>query len=384
MNFSFSNEQEQLRNSLRSLLQDRYTFEWRGISVRSPAGLRTEAWSWFAELGILAMSLPERAGGLQMEPASTMVVMEELGRALVIEPYLETVVMCGGLFVRAGGSRANQLLAQIGRGEAVVVLALDEPTSRYDPTNVSASARHDGSQWQLDGLKSMIIGAPWATQLLVAARTNGKPGERSGLSLFLIDKAAPGVTLTECATIDGRRAADIALHRVRVPNDALIGEEGRAIDNIERAIDEGIAALGAEAVGVLEQMHHDTLEYSKQRRQFGQPIGKLQVLQHRMVDMYMEIELARSAVYLATLKLSAPAHERALAAAVAKVSVNKACRLVGQNAMQMHGGIGMTDEMIVSHHFKRASTIELQLGTTDFHLARYAALASRSARVPRG
>jgi alkylation response protein AidB-like acyl-CoA dehydrogenase len=376
MDFSFSDEQEQLRSSLRSLLSNRYTFEWRRAAISSPLGLQPEAWGWFAELGILGMALPERVGGLQIDAVSTMVAMEELGRALVIEPYLETVVMCGGLLTRAGGAQTDHLLEQIGNGTAMVAFAMSEPACRYEPSDISTTARQVGAEWHLDGLKSMVIAAPWASHLLIAARTRGRAGERGGLSLFLVEKDTPGIVVRECWTIDGRRAADIALHGVRLPASALVGREGAAIANIEHAIDEGIAALGAEAIGVLDLMHQETLEYTRQRRQFGQAIGKFQVLQHRMVDMYMEIELARSAVYLATLKLSAPPQERALAAAVAKVSVNQACRLVGQNAVQLHGGMGMTDELTTSHRFKRTTMIELELGTSDFHIARHAVLTA--------
>lgn len=381
MDFSFSDEQEQLRSSLRSLLTNRYTFEWRRTAIHSPAGWQPHAWAWLSELGILGMSLPERVGGLQIDAVSTMIAMEELGRALVIEPYLETVVISGGLLARGGGALADHVLEQIGTGKAIVAFAMGEPGCRHDPAAISATARRVGSEWHLDGLKCMVSAAPWASHLLVAARTQGRPGERAGLSLFLAEKDTPGLVMNECATVDGRRAADVALHGVRLPAAALIGAEGTAIDTLERAIDEGIAALGAEAIGVLDLMHHETLEYIKQRRQFGQPIGKFQVLQHRMVDMYMEIELARSAVYLATLKLSAPVRERALAASVAKVSVNQACRLVGQNAVQLHGGMGMTDELAVSHRFKRATMIELELGTTDFHLARHSALTAVGAHA---
>jgi alkylation response protein AidB-like acyl-CoA dehydrogenase len=385
MDFSFSDEQEQLRHSLRSLLNDRYTFAWRRGAIASPSGLDPRGWAWFAELGILGMALPERVGGLQLDPVSTLVVMEELGRAMVIEPYLETVVMCGGLLARAGGAVADQLLSRIGSGQALVAPALEEPTSRYSPAAIATTARRGTTGWQLDGSKSMVNAGPWSSQLLVSARTAGKSGERDGLSLFLVDKAAAGVSLRECATVDGRRAADITLHGVQLPADALLGTEGEALESIERATDEGIAALGAEAVGMLEKLQQDTLEYVKQRRQFGQPIGKFQVLQHRLVDMYMEIELACSAVYSCTLKLGATSRERALAASAAKVSVNHACRSVGQGAVQLHGGIGMTDDLAVSHGFKRASMMELELGTTDYHLARYTALtASISAHASCG
>jgi alkylation response protein AidB-like acyl-CoA dehydrogenase len=377
MDFSFTDEQEQLRGSLRALLHDRYTFEWRRAAMHSASGKHPAAWEWFADMGILAMALPERCGGLQTDPISTLVVMEELGRALVIEPYLETVVMCGGLLARAGGARADQLLTQIGHGAAIVALAAGEPASRYDPSMIATTARRRGSHWQLDGSKSVVVAAPWASHLLVAARTSGAHRERAGVSLFLVETTAAGLALQNYPTVDGRCAADVALQSVEVPADALLGEEGQALANLELGVDEAIAAVGAEAIGMLEQMHQDTLEYCKQRRQFGQPIGHFQILQHRLVDMYMEIELARSAVYFATLKLAAPVRERALAACAAKVSVNQACRCVGQNAVQLHGGIGMTEDLAVSHRFRRSSMIELELGSADFHLARYSALLAQ-------
>ena len=374
MDFSFTDEQEQLRGSLRALLHGRYTFEWRRAAIHSPKGRHPAAWEWFADMGILAMALPERCGGMQTDAVTTLVVMEELGRAMAIEPYLETVVMCGGLLARAGGARADDLLTQIGRGAAIVALASDEPGARHEPSAIATTARRRGSHWQLDGSKCVVNAAPWASHLLVTARTEASDRGGAGVSLFLVETRAPGVIRQEYATIDGRWAADVALQSVEVPADALLGEPGDALASVRCALDEAIAAVGAEAVGMLEQLHADTLEYCKQRRQFGQSISSFQSLQHRLVDMYMEIELARSAVYLATLKLAAPAHERALAASAAKVSVNQACRYVGQNAVQLHGGIGMTEDLAVSHRFRRASMIELELGSADFHLARYSAL----------
>jgi alkylation response protein AidB-like acyl-CoA dehydrogenase len=247
-----------------------------------------------------------------------------------------------------------------------------EATTRNDITNVATTARRDPGGWRLDGTKAVVAAAPWASQLLVVARTAGSRGERKGLSLFLVSSSAPGVSVRSYPTIDGRRAADVTFERVRVQSDALIGAEGEAADTIEHSTDEAISAMSAEAVGLMSKLHEDTLEYAKQRRQFGQAIGRFQVLQHRLVDMYMEIELARSAAYLATLRLTAPAKERARAASAAKVTINRACRLVGQGAVQIHGGMGMTDELAVSHSFRRATAIELELGTMDFHLARYA------------
>jgi alkylation response protein AidB-like acyl-CoA dehydrogenase len=376
IDFALTGEQEQLRDSVRAWLQDHYGFAQRCAAVRSPTGssFRPEVWSAFAnDLGILAMTFPERVGGSGLDAVATMVVMEEFGRALVVEPYLETVVICGGLLAEAGGGRAERMLERIGAGQEVLAFAAFEAASRYEITNIATTARRDEGEWLLDGTKAVVAAAPWASYLLVAARTAGSRAERRGLSLFLVPCSAPGVRMNSYPTIDGRSAADVTLERVRVPADSLVGAAGEAIEMIERSIDTAIAAMSAEAVGLLARLHDDTLDYAKQRRQFGQPIGRFQVLQHRLVDMYMEVELARSAAYLATLRLTAPAGERSRAASAAKVTINKACRRIGQSAVQIHGGMGMTDELAVSHAFRRATTIELELGTTDFHLARYAA-----------
>jgi alkylation response protein AidB-like acyl-CoA dehydrogenase len=373
VDFALGGELEQLRDTVRAWLGDRYRFEQRRAAAQSPSGFRPEVWSAFCnDLGILAMTFPERVGGSGLDAVATMTVMEEFGRALVPEPYIETVVTCGGLLARAGGQRADEMLERIGAGQDILAFAALESASRYDITNIGTAARRDAGAWQLDGTKAVVTAAPWASHLLVAARTSGRRGEHKGLSLFLVSCAAPGVRMRSYPTIDGRRAADVKFDHVRLQADALIGAEGEAGETIERSIDAAIAATSAEAVGLLSKLHDDTLEYAKQRRQFGQAIGRFQVLQHRLVDMCMEIELARSATYLATLRLSAPARERARAASAAKVTINKACRMVGQSAIQIHGGMGMTDELAVSHAFRRATAIELELGTTDVHLARYA------------
>jgi len=374
IDFALTGEQEQLRDSVRAWLQDHYSFEERRAAVRSPSSFRPEVWSAFAnDLGILAMTFPQRVGGSGLDAVATMVVMEEFGRALVVEPYLETVVICGSLLADAGGTHADRMLERIGAGQEVLAFAAFEAASRYDITSIATTARRDGGGWLIDGTKAVVAAAPWASHLLVAARTAGSRGERSGLSLFLIPCSAPGVRMNSYPTIDGRRAADVTLEQVQVPADSLIGAAGEAIEMIERGIDTAIAAMSAEAVGLLAKLHDDTLDYAKQRRQFGQPIGRFQVLQHRLVDMYIEVELARSAACLATLRLTEQAGERSRAASAAKVTINKACRMIGQNAVQIHGGMGMTDELAVSHAFKRATTIELEFGTTDVHLARYAA-----------
>lgn len=379
MDFSFTEEQQLLRSTLQGFLQDRYSFAARREAITSARGWMPQLWkSLGVELGILGLAFPERVGGLESDPVSTLVVMEELGRALVVEPYLETVVVCGGLLRRSGGELADRMLSSIAASDAVLAFAWAEPQGRYNFAAVKTSAVRDGAGWCLNGSKAVVIAVPWASHLLVSARTYGSSGERAGISLFLVDKTTPGVSVTEYPTVDGRRAGDVIFDNVHLPAEALLGVEGDALEQIEQVGDEAISALCAEALGVTSRLLEDTVAYTKQRRQFGQPIANFQALQHRMVDMYMHIEMARSATYLATMKLHATPVERALAASTAKVTVSNACRFVGQNAVQLHGGMGMTDELAVSHYFKRATIIENEFGTADFHLARHVML-SRSA-----
>lgn len=370
MDFNLTSEQEQLRDSLRAFLADRNDFETRTKVSRSEPGWRESLWRAFAdELGILGAPLPESAGGLNGDAVDTMVIMEELGGSLVIEPYLESVVIAGGLLT---GRDAD--LARIVTGDARFAFAWAEASSRYRFESVATKAERDGDGWRLSGGKAVVMAAPWATDLIVTARTAGVPGDKGGVSLFLVDPKAAGVTLTAYPTIDGRQAADIRFDGVKLSADMLIGPEHEALPLIEKVGDAAIAAMAAEAVGVMRRLVQDTIDYTRQRRQFGQPISSFQALQHRMVDMYMQLELATSAVYLATLSLDADPVERARAASTAKVAVGNALRFVGQNAVQLHGGMGMTDELAVGHYFKRATVIESEFGSVDYHLARYVAL----------
>jgi len=375
VDFSFTQEQELLRNSLRAFLDDHYGFAARRTAQRSSAGWRPEVWKAFAQdLGILALSFPQSCGGLEGDAVLTLIVMEELGRSLVIEPYLETIVVCGGLLRRAGSSAALQRLGAMGRGELLTALAWAEPDCGHRIDSVQMRARKQGQGWRLHGVKAVVTAAPWCEELLVLARTSGSAGESAGLSLFLVDKNRPGLTSREYPTIDGRRAADVHFEGVSVPAEALLGAEGEAHSAVEQVFDEAIAALSAEATGLLSKLQQDTIGYTKQRRQFGQPIANFQVLQHRMVDMYMQVEMARSAAYLVTLQLQSPPGARALAASAAKVTIGNACRFVGQNAVQLHGGMGMTDDLPVGDYFKRATVIEQDFGDVNFHLSRHAQL----------
>jgi alkylation response protein AidB-like acyl-CoA dehydrogenase len=375
MDFSFNDEQRMLRDSLSSFLSDTYDFDARKKAIAAEPGWRPDIWRALAQdLGVLGAALPEEMGGLGGGPIDTLVVMEELGKALVVEPYLETVVIGAGLLKRIDTPAATKAVAEIIAGERIVTLAWGEPKGRYDTNDVSTRATRDGAGWRLDGRKAVVTGAPMAHQLIITARTSGEQRDPQGVSLFLVDKAAPGVTTRDYITVDGRQASEIALDGVSLSADALLGDEGAGLPLVEQVLDEARAALCAEALGVMSQLLAQTLAYTKQRRQFGHAISDFQVLQHRMVDMFIQHEQAVSMTYMATLKLDQPADERAKAVSAAKAFVGKACRFVGQNAVQTHGGIALTNELALSHYFKRAAMIESELGSVDWHLARYQGL----------
>jgi alkylation response protein AidB-like acyl-CoA dehydrogenase len=389
VDFNLSDEQQMLRDGLGKFLGARYTLEGSRAAAKTGAGWQPEIWHAFAlELGILGATLPEAVGGSDGGPVEAMVIAEELGRALVVEPYVDTVVVAGGLLRRAGGEAATAVLERIAEGSAVVALAVTEAASGDYWEGLSTRAVRDGragaqrpgdehgDQWVISGAKTVVMSAPLATHLLIAARTGGEPGEQQGISLFLteFDAAAPpaGVTVHGYRTIDDRRAADLVFDGLRLPAAALIAED--AWPSLARARDEGAAAVCAEAVGAMRTVLADTVEYCKQRQQFGTPIGSFQVLQHRMVDMYMEVEQSVAAAYLAVLNLDAEPDERARAVSAAKATVGRAARFVGQNAVQLHGGMGMTEELAIGHYFKRLTALQYEFGSTDHHRARYAML----------
>ena len=368
MNLSFTEEQTLLRNSVARYLADNYGFQARRKFVRSPEGRDPAHWRAFAELGLLAAAIPEEHGGYGGGAIESMIVMEEFGRALVIEPYVSSAIVAGGLIVRnAATALQEEWLPRIMAGEAIVATAFAEPDGRDDPAKVSTTARKQGAGYVLDGRKTAVAGAPWADAILVSAR-----GPGDGVSLFLVDGNASGVAARDYPTVDGGRASDISFERAEVPGGRLIGETGAALPLILRAWDEAIAAHCAEAVGAMSALLDQTVAYAKTRRQFGQPIGKFQALQHRMADMFVALEEARSMTLLAALKLGTP--ESARTAAAAKVAVGKAARFVGQQAIQIHGGMGMTDELAAAHYFKRLTMFGALFGSADRHLARFAAL----------
>ena len=376
MDFSFTEEQSMLRDTVASYLADNYAFDQRKALIGAEPGWSPKVWKAFAEeLGILGAPFSEELGGLGGGPIENMVVMEEFGKALVVEPYLGTVVIGGGFLKHSGHARAAELIGQIISGDATFAFAYAEPQGRYNLADLKTTAKKDGANYVLNGHKAVVIGAPWASHLIVTARTSGGQRDQAGISVFLVPKSTAGVTTRDYPTVDGFRASEVYLENVSVPADALVGPEGQAMPLIQKVIDEAIAATCAEACGVLRKLHEGTLEYTKQRKQFGQPISSFQVLQHRMVDMFINVEQSVSMTYMATIKLTEVDAERSKAVSAAKVQIGKACRFVGQNAIQLHGGMGMTDEMAIGHYFKRATMIESAFGSTDHHLARYELLS---------
>ena len=375
MDFSYSEEQTLLRNSISKFLADNYDFEAFKKISRSETGWSAKNWKQFAELGLMAAPLPEAYGGLGGGPVDTMVVMEEFGRHLVVEPFVQTVVVGGG-FISHGGSEAQkqEWLGKIAGGEAVMAFAFAEPQGRYDYADLTTTAKKQGSGYVLNGAKAVVLGAPWADTLIVTARTAGGQRDAKGVSVFLVDKNSKGITTRDYPTVDGLRASEITFENVEVPAANLIGIADDGLGLIERVTDEAIAAHASEAVGAMKVLLDTTVEYTKTRKQFGVPIGKFQVLQHRMVDMFMNYEQSASITLMVTLKLGESDAERKKAASAAKVQIGKAGRFVGQQAVQLHGGMGMTDELNVGHYFKRLTMLDTLYGNVDHHLKRYASL----------
>ena len=376
MDFSFTEEQSMLRDTVASYLADNYGFDQRRAALGREPFWRPDVWSAFAdELGILGAAFPEALGGLGGGYTENMVVMEELGKALVVEPYLGTVVIGGGFLKHGAPAGAEEMIGQIIAGKAIFAFAYAEPQGRYNVRDLKTTARKDGAGYVLNGHKAVVVGAPYATHLVVTARTGGGQRDAGGISVFIVPKSAKGVTTRDYPTVDGFRASEVYFENVVLGAEARIGGEGEALPLVEKVMDEAIAATCAEACGVLRRLQEGTVEYTKQRKQFGVPISSFQVLQHRMVDMFIQLEQSISMTYMATIRLSEGDAERAKAASAAKVQIGKACKFVGQNAVQLHGGMGVTDEMAIGHYFKRATMIEGLFGSTDHHLARYEALS---------
>ena len=371
MDFEFSEDQAMLRDSVRRLLAREYTFERRRAILESPHGFSAEIWRLLAQQGVFSLGLPEDVGGYG-GPTDIMLVMEELGRALVLEPFMSTVVI-GGSLIRDQGTVAQraQLLPKIATGECRVALAHHEAGARYVLDHVSTVACRGKGSYLLRGSKAVILDAPVADLLIVSARDDSA----GGLSLFLVQPGTPGLTLTSYRTQDGRSAADMTLEDVKVPTAARLGSPGVALSALEQAVDCALAALCAEAVGAMEAINESTLHYLNTRKQFGQTIGRFQVLQHRMADMFLMATQARSMSYLATGRCrDRDRSERRRALSAGKAYVGKAARFVGQQAVQLHGGMGMSAELPISHYFKRLTLINATFGDVDHHIGAFSDL----------
>ena len=374
MNFDLSDEQQQLADSVSKYLAGNYGFEQRKAILQSASGQSAAVWQTFAEMGLTAIALPEADGGFGGGALDLMAAMEACGEALVVEPLLDNIGLAGRLLARAGSAAQRAaLLPGLMDGSAQYAFAALEPGSRYDLGAAQTSATAEGSGWVLRGEKCVVIGASAAHRLIVSARTGAAAGD---VSLFVVDPAAAGVSLNPCRTVDGLRAADLKLINVRLPADALLGPLHGALPLIAEAVDFATALLCAEAVGAMKSANDATLEYMKTRKQFGVPIASFQVLQHRMVEMYIACEQARSMAILAASQVDAGGdpQERAKAVSLAKIKIADAARQISQESVQLHGGMGMTEELKISHTFRRLTMIGQRFGDADHHLARYAAL----------
>ncbi len=370
MDFDLTDDQSILKDSLTRLLADEYDFEKRRKHRGGEAGFSDAMWAQFAEMGLLMAPFAEDDGGLGLGAVETMVIMEAFGHALVIEPYLATVVLAGGVLRHAASTdQKAALVPEIGAGALRLALAHAERTARYELAHVETRARKDGDGYVLDGAKTLVLHGDSAHKLIVSARLDGAARDRDGLALFLVDADAPGLTRMGYDTQDGMRAAEVTLEGVRVPADALIGAEGSALSVIARVVDEAMAALCAEAVGAMDEALALTLEHVKTRKQFGASLGSFQVMQHRAAEVLVQIELARSMALLSTfMAASDDAAERHASILAAKVQIGRSARFVGQQAIQMFGGVGVTDEYKVAHLFKRLTMIDKAFGDADHHL----------------
>jgi pimeloyl-CoA dehydrogenase small subunit len=371
MDFELSEEQRLLKDSVERLTTQRYDFEARKKYMHEPNGWSRDMWRQYAGLGLTALPFAEEHGGIGGGPVETMIVMEAFGRALALEPYFATVVL-GGSFLRLGASEAarNDILPKVAAGEALLAFAHIERQARYDLADVAATAKKDGAAYVLNGEKSLSVHGDVADKIVVSARVSGDQRAKNGIGLFLVDAKADGVSRRGYPTMDGLRAAEITLSNVKVGADAVIGEPGNAYPLIEQVADIAIAALAAEAVGAMSAMHEITVDFLKQRKQFGVPIGNFQVLQHRAGDMLIALEQARSMAMLATMMSEEQnAEERRKSMSAAKVQIGRSAKLVGESAIQLHGGIGMTMEYKVGHYFKRVTMIDKMFGDADYHLA---------------
>lgn len=375
MDFSYSEEQQMLRDSIAKFVSQDYDFDTRRKIIESDIGFSKENWKLFAELGWLMVPFTEEDGGLGGTAVDLIGMMEELGKGMVIEPILPTVILGGGIIAEAGSAeQKEELLAQLMAGELQLALAFNEPQSRYNLADVATTAKKDGDNYVINGHKAVVLNGHIADKIVVVARTSGDQRDEDGISLILVDGDAAGLRKTSYETVDGQRGAEIYFENVAVPAANLVGAEGQGLPALQKVIGRATLAICADAVGAMEVTYQKTVEYTKTRKQFGVPIAKFQALQHRMADMFVEHEQAKSIMLMAAMMCDSAGGFDEKAVSAAKSRIGKAARLIGQEAVQLHGGIGVTDELDVGHYFKRLTTIQFMFGSTDWHTQRFASL----------
>ena len=376
MDFKLTEEQQMLQDTAARLVRDAYPFEQREKFSESELGFSAEFWSQLGELGLTAVPFSEEIGGFGGSGVETMLVMTELGRGLTLEPYLQSVILAGGLINQLGSDAQKQdLLPQVAAGSLQLAVAFDEPQSHYNLNDVQTRAEAVDGGYRLSGRKAVVIGGHSAGQIIVSARTSGDSRDETGISLFLVDPNTQGVSRRVYPTIDGRKGCDLFLDNVQVGAEALLGELGNALPSMRYQQGRAIAAQCADALGSMDEACKLTLDYLKTRKQFGVTIGSFQVLQHRMVDMFIAHQEALSLMQHLSLSLSEGEAGLSRLASGAKSKIGYAGKFVADQAVQLHGGMGMTEELAIGHYFKRLTTLQYEYGSTDFHVARYARLA---------
>ena len=375
MDFTFNEEQTLIQDQVDQFVQKEYDWETRQSLSNSDLGFGEDNWKKFAELGWLGISVSEESGGFGGSAIESMLIMEAFGKGLVVEPFLETMIMSGGILDNHGSDQQkSSILEPAIAGEMQLALAYAEPQSRFNLSDVVTEAKEEGENFILNGYKSVVMNGPSAEKIIVSARTSGSQMEEEGISLFIVDAASEGLNRTNYKTVDGKRASDITIENLSVSNENIIGQINSGFAILDSAIDTAILAISAEAVGAMEVLYKTTVEYTKTREQFGTAIGKFQVLQHRMVDMFMEYEQCKSLLYMATMKHEEGSVDAKKAISGLKYQVGKAGKFIGQQAVQLHGGMGVTDELNVGHYFKRLTTVGTIFGNTDYHLKKYTSL----------
>ena len=375
MDFLLSDEQKQLQDLIQQFIQKDYPFDVREKLVKSEDGFSKEFWKTFSTFGLLAMPFPEEDGGYNGGPVDIMVILEAFGTGLIVEPYIPNIVLSGNLISNLGTqNQKDAILPNLFSGDMHLAFAFAEPQSRFDLNDVTTSAEEDGDNFKINGYKSVVMNGPAADKLIISVRTSGNQLDKSGISLFIVDREASGVSLRDYSNIDGSKASELTLENVVLSKDAMLGEEGNAFSSIEHVVNLATLAISAEAIGIMQKMNELTLEYTKTREQFGQALSQFQALQHRMVDCFMVHEQTKSLLLMAATKLNDQAEDAVKSISALKYQVGNAAKLIGEESIQLHGGMGVTEEMSIGHYFKRLTTIRTIFGNSDYHLKKYSSL----------